>query len=114
MPSVFSLNKLWEHTLTNILNHGSKIEVGIILQSWVKHNKLEDFTSMLEFNIEDVQPAGSLRTYKEKPGSEEEMKMPVTPRREMYNLRRYILTEFQPKRALSNSTLMDEGQAKEP
>ena len=83
MPSFFSLSGLWEHTLTHTFNHGSKTEVGIILRSWVKHNKLEDFTSMLEFNIEDFPPAGSL---KEKPDPEEETKMPVTPLREMYNL----------------------------
>ena len=59
--------------------HGSKTEVGIILRSWVKHNKPEVFTSMLEFNIEDFQPAGSLSNYTEKPHSEEETKMPVTP-----------------------------------
>ena len=58
MPCVFSLNGLWEHTLTNSFTHGSKTEVGIILRSWVKHNKLEDFTSMLEFNIKDFQPVG--------------------------------------------------------
>ena len=45
---------------------------------------------MLEFNIEDFHPAGFLSTYKEKPDSDEETKMPVTPLREMYNLRRYI------------------------
>ena len=49
---------------------------------------------MFEFNIEDFQPAGSLCTYKEKPGSEEEAKMPPTPLREMYNLRRYIQHEM--------------------
>ena len=92
MPSVFNLNGLWEQNLTNIFNHGSKTEVGIILRSWVKH-KLEDFTSLLEFNIEDFQPTGSLSTYKEKPDSEEETKMPATPLREMYNLTRYILCE---------------------
>ena len=48
-----------------------------------KHNKLQDFTSLLEFNIEDFQPAGSLSTYKEKPDSEEEVKMPPTPLREI-------------------------------
>ena len=77
MPSVLNLNGHWEHTLTKIL--------GIILRSWVIHNKLEDFMSLLEFNIEDFQPSGSLSTYKEKPDSEEETKLPVTPLREMYN-----------------------------
>ena len=73
MTPVFSLNGLWGHTLTTIFNHGSKAEVGIILRSWAKHNKLEDFTSMLEF--EDFQPEGSLSTYKKKPDSKEEMMM---------------------------------------
>ena len=88
------MNGLWEHTLTSIFNHRSKTEVGIILRSWVKHNDLEDFTSLLEFSIEDFQPAGSLSTYKEKPDSEEETKMPTTPLGEMYNLKRYIQHEM--------------------
>ena len=45
---------------------------------------------MLEFNIEDFQPAGSLSTYKEKPDSEEDMMMSVTPLRETYNLQWYM------------------------
>ena len=49
---------------------------------------------MLEFNIEEFQPTGSLSTYKKKPDSEEEMKMPVTPLREMYNLQRHIQHEM--------------------
>ena len=53
MPSVFNLNGLWVHTLTNIFNHGSKSEVAIILRSSVVHSKLEDITSMMEFEIED-------------------------------------------------------------
>ena len=73
---------LWEHTRTTIFIHGSKAEVGIILRSWVKHYKLEDFTSLLESNIEDFQPAGSLSTSKEKADSEE-VKMPPTPLREI-------------------------------
>ena len=76
--------------LTKVFNHGSKTEVGIILRSCGKHNKLKVFTTLLKFNIEDFQPTGPLSTYKEKSDSEEEMKMPATPLRQMYNLRRYI------------------------
>ena len=49
---------------------------------------------MFEFNIEDFQAAGSLGTYKENPGSEKVMRMPSTPLREMYNLRRHIQHEM--------------------
>ena len=50
---------------------------------------------MLEFNIEDFHPAGSLGIYMEKPDSKEETKMMlVTPLGETYNLRRYIQHEM--------------------
>ena len=47
MPSIIHLSTIWEHTLTEILNHDNKTEVGIIMIAWVKHNKLEDMTDLL-------------------------------------------------------------------
>ena len=47
MPAVIHLSNLWEDTLNEILNHDNKSEVGIIMTAWVKHNKLEDITSVL-------------------------------------------------------------------
>ena len=44
MPSIINLSPVWEHTLAEILNHGTpnKTQVGIIMRSWVKYNGLED------------------------------------------------------------------------
>ena len=42
MPSIINLSPVWEHTLTEILNHGNKTEVGIIMRSWVKDNNLQE------------------------------------------------------------------------
>ena len=50
--------------------------------------------SLLEFNIEDFQPSGSLGTYKEKPDSELETKMLAKPLREMHNVQLYIQHEM--------------------
>ena len=33
MPSIICLSTIWEHTLTEILNHDNKTEVGIIMRS---------------------------------------------------------------------------------
>ena len=60
MPSIIHLNTIWEHTLTEILNHDNKTEVGIIMRSWVKHNKLEDMSDLLIYDLNDFTPAGTL------------------------------------------------------
>ena len=58
MPSIRHLSDIWEHTLDEILNHDNKSEVGINMRSWVKHNKLDDMTSLLvsTFNISYLDP----------------------------------------------------------
>ena len=53
MPSIIHLSTLWEHTLTEILNHDNKTEVGIIMRAWVKHNKLEDMSNLLIYDLND-------------------------------------------------------------
>ena len=60
MPAIIDLSDIWEHTLTEILNHDSKSEPGIIIRAWVKHNKLEDLNSLLTFNLDDFTPSGTL------------------------------------------------------
>ena len=86
MPSIISLSHIWEHTLTEILNHGNKTEVGIIMRSWVKDNNLEDMNDLLL----DFTPTGSLSQYKVSAEAEETKPMPITPLKELYNLHRYI------------------------
>ena len=63
MPSIIHLSNIWEHTLNEILNHDNKSEVGIIMTSGVKHNKLEDITSLLIYELNDFTPS---RTTKRK------------------------------------------------
>ena len=90
MPSIINLSPIWEHTLTEILNHGNKTEVGIIMRSWVKDNNLEDMNDLLIHDQNDFTPTGSLSQYKVSAEAEETKSMPITPLKELYNLYRYI------------------------
>ena len=90
MPAIIHLSDIWEHTLTEILNNDPQTELGIIIRAWVKHNKLEDFNSLLIFNVDDFTPSGTLCYFKDKVDSEAVMMMPTTPLKELCNLRRYI------------------------
>ena len=60
MPATIDLSDLWEHMLTEILNHDTKYEVGIIMRAWVKHNRLEDFNSVLTYDLNDFTSSGIL------------------------------------------------------
>ena len=90
MPSIINLSPIWEHTLTEILNHGNKTEVGIIMRSWVKHNNLEDMSDLLIYDLNDFTLGGTLCHYKETAEATETKLMPNTPLKELYNLYRYI------------------------
>ena len=90
MPTIIHLSNICEHTLNEILNHDNKSEVGTIMRSWVKHNKLEDMTSLLIYDLNNFTPLGTLCYYKEKVESEEAIMMPTPPLKELYNLYRYI------------------------
>ena len=90
MPSIINLSPIWEHTLTEILNHCNKTELGIIMRSWVKHNGLEDMNELLIHGLNDFTPTGSLSQYKVSPEAEETKPIPLTPLKELYNLYRYI------------------------
>ena len=86
----FTPNLTWEHTLTEILNHDPKTQMGIIMRAWVKDNDMTDFTSMLTYTADKFTPTGSLCYYKEKVDSETPTMMPTKLLQELYNLRRYI------------------------
>ena len=90
MPSIINLSPIWEHTLTEILNHGNKTEVGIIRRSWVKGNNLEDMNDLLIHDLNDFTPTGILSQYKVSAEAEETKPMLLTPLMELYNLCRYI------------------------
>ena len=79
MPSIINLSPIWEHTLTEILNHGNKTEVGIIIRSWVKDNNIQDMNDLLIHDLNDVTPSGSLSQYKVSTEAEETKPMPLTP-----------------------------------
>ena len=84
MPSIIHLSTIWDHTLNEIFKHEKKTEVGIIMRSWVKHNKLQDVTDLLIYDLNDFVPSGTLCHYKEKAESEETIMM------KLCNLYRYI------------------------
>ena len=90
MPSIINLSPIWEHTLTEILNHGNKTEMGTIMRSWVKHNNLKDMSDLLICDLYDFTPGGTLCHYKETAEAEETKLMLNTPFNELYNLYRYI------------------------
>ena len=90
MPSIINLSPIWEHTLTEIFNHGNKTEMGIIMRSWVKHNNLEDMSDLLIYDLNDFTSGGTLCHYKETAEAEETKLMPNTPLKELCNLYRYI------------------------
>ena len=66
MPAIIHQSYIWEHTLTEILNHDTKSEVGITMRAWVKHKKLKDFNSRLTYDLNDFTPSGILCYCKEK------------------------------------------------
>ena len=66
MPSIFHLNAIWEHTLTEILNHDNKSDVGIVIGIWVKHQIMDDFSSLLNHSPDKFTPSSPLSYYKEK------------------------------------------------
>ena len=90
MPSIINVSPIWEHTLTEILNHGNKTEVWIIMRSWVKDNNLEDMNDLVIHDLNDFTPTGNLSQYKVSAEAEETKPMPLTPLKELYNLYRYI------------------------
>ena len=88
MPSTINLSLIWEQTLTEILNHGNKTEMGIIMRSWVKHNNLEDVSDLLIYDLNNFTPGITLCHYKETAEAEETKLMPNI--KELNNLYRYI------------------------
>ena len=65
MPAIIHLSDIWEQTITKILHHDPKSELGIMIREWVIFNKLEDFNSLLNYTIDDFTPSGNLCYSKE-------------------------------------------------
>ena len=67
-------------TLTEILNHDNKSDVGIMIRTWVKHHKLGNFSSLFnQHSPHKFTPSIPLSYYKEKALSEVLLEMPSTP-----------------------------------
>ena len=54
------LCELWEHTIVKGFKHDPKSELGLMLKQWIIFNKLEIFSSILNYIIDDFTPAGNL------------------------------------------------------
>ena len=61
-----------------------------MIRAWVKHNKLEDFNSLLTFNVDYFTPSGNFCYHKENAGYNVVTILPTTPWQERFNLRWYI------------------------
>ena len=90
MPSIFHLEAIWEHTLTEILKYDNKSDVRIMIRTWVKHHKLENFGSLFNHTPDNFTPSSPLSYYKEKVDSEVLLEMPSKPLQELRNTRKYI------------------------
>ena len=90
MPSIFPLDAIWEHTLTEILNHDNKSVMGSMIRTWVKHHKLDDFSSLFNHSPDKFTPSSLLSHYKGKADSEVLLEMLSTPLQELQNIRKYI------------------------
>ena len=90
MPAISHLSHTWEHTLTDILNHDPKSQMGIKMRSCVKDNNMTDFTSMLTYTADKSTPTGFLCYYTDKIDAETPTMMPTNLLQVLYNLRRHI------------------------
>ena len=86
MPAISHLNPTREHTLTHILNHDPKTQMGIIMRAWVKDKDMTDFTSMLTYTADKFTPTGFLCYYKEKVDAETPTMMPTKLPQDLDNL----------------------------
>ena len=52
---------LWEHTIVKVIKCDLKFELRLMLKQWVNFNKLENFNSILNYNIDNFKPSGNFR-----------------------------------------------------
>ena len=90
MPAIIHLSNILEYTITEILSHDPKSELRTMIRAWVKHNKLEDFISLLNFNVDDFTSSGILCCNKENADSEMATMLPTLPLQELFKLIWYI------------------------
>ena len=85
MSETNHLCDLWEHTIARVFKHDSKSELGLMLKQWIKFNKLGNFSSILNYTIDDFTPSGNL-SYLNQHGDI----LDQTLLKEVFNLRWYI------------------------
>ena len=61
-----------------------------MIRTWVKHHKLDDFSSLFNHSPDKYTPSSPLSYYKEKADSEVLLEMPSTPLLELQNISKYI------------------------
>ena len=85
MSETNHLCDLWEHTVVKVFTHDPKSELGLMLKQWAIYNKLENFSSILNYTIDDFTPSGNL-SYINENGEI----IHLTPLKGLFNLRWYI------------------------
>ena len=85
MTDIDYLCDLWEHTIAKVFKHDSKSQLGLRLKEWIKCHKLENFSSILNYTIDDFTPSGNLSYM-----NQHHDILHHTPLREGFNLRCYI------------------------
>ena len=71
--------------MAKVFKHDPISELGVMLKHWVIFNKLENFSSVLNYTIDDFTPSGNL-SYINEHGDI----LHQTPMHEVFNLRWYI------------------------
>ena len=54
MSETIELSYVWDHTISKILNHDLKSDMGKMIKEWVVFNKLEDFNSLLKYTDDNL------------------------------------------------------------
>ena len=85
MSENIKLSYVWDHTISKILLHDLKSQIGIKIKEWVVFNKLEDINSLLKYSDDDFTPTGKLCYINENGEKLHRILM-----KEFFNLRWYI------------------------
>ena len=60
MSETIELSYVWDHTISKILRHDLRSDMGNMIKEWVLFNKLEGFNSLMNFTNDDFTPSGNL------------------------------------------------------
>ena len=68
-----------------VVKYDPKSDLGLMVKEWVVFNKLENFSSLLNYNIDELTPSGNLCCI-----NEHGEILHQTPLKDLFNLRWYI------------------------